>query len=73
MDINAIKKMKAETEIKKCYDMGKITKRQHDLLMKHMEHHTFAHIRKMLDLMSGKTFRKTFPAAHKEAMKTVGR
>ena len=51
MDINASKKMKAETEIKKCYDMGKITKRQRDTMMKHMDHHTFAHIRKMLDRM----------------------
>ena len=62
--------MKAETEIKKCYDLGKITKHQHDLLMKHMEHHTFAHIRKMLDLMESG---KTFTASHKVAMKSVGR
>ena len=70
MDLNAIKKMKAETEIKKCYDMGKITNRQRDTMMKHMDHHTFAHIRKMLDLMESG---KTFTASHKEAMKTVGR
>ncbi len=62
-----------EREIKKCYDLGKITKHEHDLLMRHMEHHSFAHIRKMLDLMSGKTFRKSFAAAHKEAMKSVGK
>ncbi len=61
---------KAESEIKKCYDMGKITKRQHALLMKHMEHHNFAHIRKMLDLMES---RKIFTAAHKEAMLSVGK
>ena len=59
--------MKAETEIKKCYDMGKITIRQRNTMMKHMKHHTFAHIRQMLDLMESG---KTFTAAHKEAMKT---
>ena len=61
---------KAENEIKKCYDMGKITKRQRDTMVKHVHHHTFAHVRKMLDLMEGGT---SFTAAHKEAMKTVGK
>ena len=42
---------KAEMEIKKCYDMRKITKRQHDTMMRHAEHHSFAHVRKMLDDM----------------------
>ena len=61
---------KAESEIKKCLVMRKITKRQHDSLMKHVQHHTFAHIRKMLDSMESG---ETFTASHKEAMKTVGR
>ena len=42
---------KAELEIKKCYDMRKITKRQHDAMLRHAEHHSFAHVRKMLDHM----------------------
>ena len=50
--------------------MGEITKRQRDTMMKHMDHHTFAHIREMLDLMESG---KTFTASHKETMKTVGR
>ena len=70
MDINANNKMKAETEIKTCYDLGLIPPRQRDTMMKHMDHHTFAHIRKMLDLMESG---KTFTASHKEAMKSVGK
>ena len=55
---------KAELEIKKCYDMRKITKRQHDTMMRHAAHHSFAHIRKMLnDMEKG----MTFSAAHKAA------
>ena len=62
--------MKAEREINKCYDMNKITKRQRDTMLKHMEHHSFGHIRKMLDLMESGM---TFTASHKETMKTVGK
>ena len=58
----------AEIEIKKCDDMGRITKRQHDTLMRHAEHHTFAHIRKMLDQM-GKG--SSFTAAHKAVKDSV--
>ena len=59
---------KAELEIKKCYDMGKITKRQHDTMMRHAEHHSFAHVRKMLDHMEKGM---TFSAAHKAAKESI--
>ena len=61
---------KAESEIKQFLVTRKITKRQHDSLMKHVQHHTFAHIRKMLDLMESG---ETFTASHKDAMKTIAR
>ena len=61
---------KAETEIKKCYSMRKITKRQHDTMMRHAEHHSFAHVRKMLDHMEKGM---TFSAAHKAAAASVGK
>ena len=61
---------KAELEIKKCYDMHKITKRQHDTMMRHAEHHSFAHVRKMLDHMEKGM---TFSAAHKATQESVGK
>ena len=61
---------KAESEIKKCYDMSKITKRQHDTMMRHAQHHSFAHIRKMLDEMEGGM---SFTAAHKAATASIGK
>ena len=61
---------KAELEIKKCYDMRKITKRQHDTMMRHAEHHSFTHVRKMLDHMEKGM---TFSAAHKAAKESVGK
>ena len=62
--------MTKEAEIKKCYSMRKITKRQHDTMMRHGAHHSFAHIRKMLDDMEKGM---TFSAAHKAATATVGK
>ena len=60
----------AETEINKCYVMRKITKRQHDTMLHHAEHHSFAHVRKMLDHMEKGM---TFSAAHKAAAASVGK
>ena len=62
--------MSKETEIKKCYSMRKITKRQYDNKMRHAEHHSFAHVRKMLDHMEKGM---TFSAAHKAAAASVGK
>ena len=50
--------------------MRKITKRQHDTLMRHAEHHSFRHVRKMLDHMEKGM---TFSAAHKAAKESVGK
>ena len=61
--------MNKANEIKKCYDMGKITKRQHDTMVRHAQHHSFAHIRKMLDDMEKGM---SFTAAHKAAKESVG-
>ena len=61
--------MNKTNEIKKCYDMGKITKRQHDTMVRHAQHHSFAHIRKMLDDMEKGM---SFTAAHKAAKESVG-
>ena len=61
---------KAELEIKKCYDMRKITKRQHDTMMRHAEHHSFTHVLKMLDHMEKGM---TFYAALKAATVSVGK
>ena len=49
--------------------MGKITKRQHDTMVRHAKHHSFAHIRKMLDDMEKGM---SFTAAHKAAKESVG-
>ena len=62
--------MNKEAEIKKCYSMRKITKRQHDTMLRHAEHHSFAHIRKTLDEMEGGM---TFSAAHKAATASIGK
>ena len=62
--------MKKEAEIKKCCDMRKITKRQHDTMMRHAEHYSFAHVRKMLDDMERGM---SFSAAHKAATASVGK
>ena len=61
---------KAEAEIKKCYDMRKITKHQHDTMMRHAAHHSFAPVRKMLDHMEKGM---TFSAAHKAAKESIGK
>ena len=62
--------MKKANEIKKSYEMGKITKRQHDTMLRHAEHHSFAHIRKKLDDMEKGM---TFSAAHKAATASIGK
>ena len=61
--------MNKANEIKKCYDMGNITKRQHDTMVRHAKHHSFAHIQKMLDDMKKGM---SFTAAHKSAKESVG-
>ena len=47
-----------------------LTKRQKDALKKHSKHHTKKHMAEMRKAMKSG---KTFSAAHKSAMKKVGR
>ena len=61
---------KAALEIKKCHDIRKFSKRQHDTMMRHAEHHSFTHVREMLDHMEKGM---TFSAAHKAATASVGK
>ena len=60
--------MKQEIEL--CYMKKEITKRQRDALVRHMSHHTAAHIKKMLTVMKDG---KTFLQAHKIALNTIGK
>tara|TARA_R100000781_G_scaffold48042_1_gene32146 strand:- start:1238 stop:1399 length:162 start_codon:yes stop_codon:yes gene_type:complete len=48
----------------------KLTERQKNTLKKHSVHHTAKHMTMMRKLMKGGS---TFTAAHKEAMKKVGK
>tara|TARA_R110002012_G_scaffold149268_2_gene308276 strand:+ start:1339 stop:1512 length:174 start_codon:yes stop_codon:yes gene_type:complete len=48
----------------------KLTKKQTDVLSRHSEHHTTKHMAEMRKAMKSG---KTFTAAHKLAMKKVGR
>tara|TARA_R100001163_G_scaffold64276_1_gene58145 strand:- start:62 stop:223 length:162 start_codon:yes stop_codon:yes gene_type:complete len=48
----------------------KLTERQKSTLKKHSVHHTSKHMTMMRKLMKGGS---TFTAAHKEAMKKVGK
>jgi len=49
---------------------GKLTKRQEDTLKKHAVHHTKKHMAEMRKVMRNGS---TFTAAHKQAMKKVGK
>ena len=44
-------KMNKATEIENCFAKQEITKKERDALHNHNQHHTTAHMRKMLDLM----------------------
>ena len=50
--------------------MPDLTKRQKDTLSRHKKHHTSKHMTMMRKLMKGGS---TFTAAHKKAMKKVGK
>ena len=57
-------------EIAKSFAARRITRRQHDTLMRHEVHHSLAHVRKMLELMEAG---ESFTRAHKVAMRSVGK
>lgn len=60
---------KKKTPVRKTKAKG-LTKRQEDTLKRHSKHHTAKHMSAMRkDMRAG----KTFTAAHKAAMKKVGR
>ena len=51
-------------------DVSKLTKRQQDAMKKHSKHHTRKHMAEMRRRMKAGS---TFTAAHKAAMKKVGK